>query len=131
MKRRSDQPEGLMVLSFYDIEKAYPRVAIGELWELMKRKGCDERMIKVCKALQESTQFCVRMYGKLSDPYLNKRGLREGCPSSPPSSTYIATEWWKTSGKEEERQRKRRGRHRECDGSTGRMENWPKAGTHG
>ena len=76
--------EGLMVLSFYDIEKAYPRVAIGGLWELMKRKGCDERMIKVCKALHESTQFCVRMYGKLSEPYLNKRGLREGCPSSPP-----------------------------------------------
>eukprot|EP00969_Alexandrium_andersonii_P269382 11906358-Alexandrium_andersonii.AAC.1 len=34
--------------------------------------------------MHEHTQYQVRVAGGLSDPWLPDRGLREGCPSSPP-----------------------------------------------
>eukprot|EP00973_Karenia_brevis_P085383 11848585-Karenia_brevis.AAC.1 len=73
-----------VLASFFDIEKAFPRVARDALWELLDRRGCDKRMIKVCRALHEFTDYCVRVQGGLSSEWQPDRGLREGCPSSPP-----------------------------------------------
>eukprot|EP00973_Karenia_brevis_P017579 2410967-Karenia_brevis.AAC.1 len=41
-------------------------------------------MISVCKALHEFTEYQVKIYGGLSSLWSPDRGLREGCPSSPP-----------------------------------------------
>ena len=73
-----------LVMSFFDIEKAYPRVCKDALWELLARRGRDGRMVKICKALHEHTQYRVRIHAGLSEPWVPDRGLREGCPSSPP-----------------------------------------------
>jgi hypothetical protein len=73
-----------MVMSFYDIEKAYPRVCRAALWQLMASMGADDRFIAVCKALHEATEVAVKVHGGVSDRYTPARGLREGCPSSPP-----------------------------------------------
>ena len=76
--------EDTYVMTFYDIEKAYPRICRDALWRLLKKQGVDQRFIAVCKALHEHTKVYVRAEGGLSDPYVMERGLREGCPSSPP-----------------------------------------------
>eukprot|EP00974_Lingulodinium_polyedra_P111817 10815071-Lingulodinium_polyedra.AAC.1 len=69
--------------TFFDIEKAYPRVCRDALWEVMERRGCDKRMMGVCRALHEHTAYSARVHGGESRYWLPDRGLREGCPSSP------------------------------------------------
>lgn len=73
-----------VLMSFFDIEKAYPRVCKDALWKLLKVRGCDDRMIKVCKGLHEGTAYAVKLLGGVSSEWTPDRGLREGCPSSPP-----------------------------------------------
>ena len=72
------------LMSFFDIEKAYPRVCRDALWELLERRGIDGRLLKICKALHEHTRYTVKVLGVLSSEWNPDRGLREGCPSSPP-----------------------------------------------
>ena len=71
-------------LTFHDLEKAYPRVCRLALWELMELWGADARFITICKALHDHTVVKVRVMGACSSNYTPERGLREGCPSSPP-----------------------------------------------
>ena len=73
-----------IVMSFFDIEKAYPRVCRGGLWKLMEHRGATKAFIKVCRALHEHTAYAVRIQGEKSSTWVPGRGLREGCPSSPP-----------------------------------------------
>eukprot|EP00973_Karenia_brevis_P065148 9044744-Karenia_brevis.AAC.1 len=72
-----------VLMSFFDIEKAYPRVCKDALWEVLKRRGCGSQMINILKALHEGTDYQVRILGGLSSTWSPDRGLREGCPSSP------------------------------------------------
>ena len=51
---------------------------------LLKRKGAPSEFIKICQALHEHTRCAVKMYGGTSSAYAVDKGLREGCPSSPP-----------------------------------------------
>ena len=76
--------EDRVVVSLFDIEKAYPRVCRDALWWLMAHFGADARFIRVCRALHEHTAVSVRVHGGQSSLYTTDRGLREGCPSSPP-----------------------------------------------
>ena len=76
--------EDWVLMSFFDIEKAYPRVCKDGLWTLMERRGAPPAFIRVCKALHEHTAYSVRIFGGESSTWTPDRGLREGCPSSPP-----------------------------------------------
>ena len=76
--------EDRVVVSLFDIEKAYPRVCRDALWWLMAHFGADARFIRVCRALHEHTAVSVRVHGGQSSLYTTDRGLREWCPSSPP-----------------------------------------------
>ena len=76
-------PEVLLIRLF-DIEKAYPRVSRDSLWRLMSVKGAPEGFIRICKGLHEHTVYQVRIHKGTSSPYSVDKGLREGCPSSPP-----------------------------------------------
>ena len=82
---------GNVVISMYDIEKAYPRVCRNALWDLMRRWGCDDRLVAVCRALHDHTRVVVRVHGGVSSEYMPERGLREGCPTSPPLFTAYHT----------------------------------------
>ena len=73
-----------VLMSFFDIKKAYPRVCRDALWKLMCVRGFDNRLIKDCKALHEGTAYSVKFLGGISSMWWPDRGLREGCPSSPP-----------------------------------------------
>ena len=50
----------------------------------MSVKGAPTPFIQVCKALHEHTKYQVRIHKGLSTEYEVDKGLREGCPSSPP-----------------------------------------------
>ena len=73
-----------IILSFYDIEKAYPKMCRDALWKLMDTWGADPRFVVACRALHEHTEVIVRVYEGTSMPYSMEKGHREGCPSSPP-----------------------------------------------
>ena len=71
-------------LTLYDIEKAYPRINREALWSLLQKRGAPSPFLQVCKALHNHTQFHIKLDGVLSHNYEADRGLKEGCPSSPP-----------------------------------------------
>ena len=50
----------------------------------MTVKGAPEGFIRICKGLHEHTRYQVRIYKGTSSYYSVDKGLREGCPSSPP-----------------------------------------------
>ena len=47
-------------------------------------EGAPEGFIRICKGLHEHTVYQVRIHKGTSSPYSVDKGLREGCPSSPP-----------------------------------------------
>eukprot|EP00435_Cladocopium_sp_Y103_P073129 s129_g42.t1 len=71
-------------LTLYDIEKAYPRINREALWILLRKRGFPQPFIQLCQALHDFTQFHIRLDGVTSTTYEADRGLKEGCPSSPP-----------------------------------------------
>ena len=73
----------VVLLRFFDIEKAYPRVCRAALWKVLGRRGCAPGMIRILKAIHEHTVMKVKVYNGVSEGYVPDRGLREGCPSSP------------------------------------------------
>ena len=50
----------------------------------MSIKGAPEGCVKKCQGLREFTRYAVRIHGGVSSEYEVDKGLREGCPSSPP-----------------------------------------------
>ena len=73
-----------VLMSFFDIEKAYPRLCKDALWELAGKRGCPSGFINTLKALHEHTEYRIRVEGELSEGWMPDRRLREGCRSSPP-----------------------------------------------
>ena len=75
--------EKVILLRFFDLEKACPKVARHALWKILDIKGCPPLMLKVLKALHNHTASSVRFEGVQSMLLSQKEVLREGCPSSP------------------------------------------------
>ena len=67
-----------------DLKKAYPRVNKPMLWKILRKYGIGERLLRVIMDLHETTKYMVKSREGLSEAWTNERGLREGCPSSPP-----------------------------------------------
>ena len=73
-----------VVLTLCDIEKAYPRVTREALWQLHEKRGAPVSFIRICNALHNHTVFSICTSGVVSEKYAADRGLKAGCPSSPP-----------------------------------------------
>ena len=67
-----------------DLRKAYPRVNKPALWQILKKCGMGERALRVIQDLHETTAYKIKSREGVSDEWIPNRGLREGCPSSPP-----------------------------------------------
>ena len=67
-----------------DLRKAYPRVNKPALWRLLERYGLGGYFLRVIMDLHETTEYKVRGRDGFSNEWVPERGLREGCPSSPP-----------------------------------------------
>ena len=72
------------VARLLDLRKAYPRVNKPLLWLMLERYGMGETCLRALKDLHESTVYRIRGKDGDSEPWTPERGLREGCPSSPP-----------------------------------------------
>ena len=67
-----------------DLRKAYPRVNKPALWMLLKKYGIGHKFLQILKDLHETTEYRIKSRAGESESWTPERGLREGCPSSPP-----------------------------------------------
>ena len=67
-----------------DLQKAYPRVNKPALWQILKKYGIGERFLRILQDLHECTEYRIKSRSGESESWVPERGLREGCPSSPP-----------------------------------------------
>ena len=69
-----------VVLTLYDIEKAYPRVNREALWQLLEKKGAPTSFIRICKALHNHTIFFIRTSGVMSEKVHCRSRAQRGMP---------------------------------------------------
>ena len=84
-----NEPEGRLL----HLEKAYPRVSKPALWQILERLGLKGLFFYTIKDLHEATSYAVKSREGDSANWLPQRGLRDGCPNSPPSSSTSFTKW--------------------------------------
>lgn len=82
---KSNKKKGLILK--IDFEKAYDRVRWDFLEEVTRGKGFPERWIKWVMQTVEGGKVCVNVNGQRSPYFRTFRGLRQGDPLSPSSST--------------------------------------------
>lgn len=78
----SDSPASRVVLVLLDLRKAYPNVPRQACWAVLSSLGVPSGMLTVLRGLHETTRYEIQSPQGRSRPYMLKRGLREGCPSS-------------------------------------------------
>ena len=69
--------------SFIDLTQAYDRVDRTTLWKILRLYGLPEKLVVLIAALHEGTMARVCIDGELSEPFLLKRGLKQGSLLSP------------------------------------------------
>ena len=74
-----------------DLKKAYPRVSKPALWNILKKYGMGEKCLRVLQDLHEGTEYRIKSREGESTEWIPLRGLREGCPSSPPLHSTSST----------------------------------------
>ena len=67
-----------------DLRKAYPRVNKPALWQILRKCGIGEKCLQAVQNLHETTTYKVKSREGYSEEWVPERGLREGCPTSPP-----------------------------------------------
>ena len=66
-----------------DITKAYPRVNRPLLWYILGRLGLGGRSLRLIRGFHETTFYRVKGKKEVSCNWTTKRGLREGCHTTP------------------------------------------------
>ena len=61
-----------------DQEKAYDKILHPYLWEVLKEFGFPERFIRTVQALYDEARTTVMINGELSQPFVVRRGVRQG-----------------------------------------------------
>jgi hypothetical protein len=71
------------VLGFLDLKKAYDMVPHDRLFNKLAAAGIGPTCIRFLRAMYENTFIRVRLGNQVGDPVPYKRGVRQGCPTSP------------------------------------------------
>ena len=71
------------IMVFLDLKAAFDSVSRNALWECLWRNGVPSKYISLLKALYINSESRVRVYGKMSTPFITSSGVRQGCPISP------------------------------------------------
>ena len=72
-----------MFAAFVDLEKAYDKVWRADLWRALREYGIGGRLLGAIEALYKESKTCVRVEAELTEEFVVKQGLRQGCPLSP------------------------------------------------
>ena len=68
-----------LFLCFVDLKKAYDSVNRDALWSvLQERYHLPPKLVHIVKALHQETQGAVRAYGRVSEEFLIRNGVRQG-----------------------------------------------------
>ena len=78
---RQEMDDPVAVLT--DITKAYPRVNRIMLWHMLDMWGMKEKIKRVLRGIHEGIEYRVRGREGNSSEWIPRRGLREGCATSP------------------------------------------------
>lgn len=69
------------MLSLYvDLKGAFDMVDRDKLWENMRRRGMEEKLIRKIKELYRRTRVRMRIGEEMSEEFWVEKGVRQGCP---------------------------------------------------
>lgn len=68
---------------FIDYEKAFDKVSLKKLWEIMYKRGFPDHLIKVIQSLYFGTQIKIRTDYTSNKQIKTNQGVKQGCPLSP------------------------------------------------
>jgi hypothetical protein len=89
MKRKKRGKKGQCAVKL-DMMKAYDRVEWPFIEAMMLKIGFPERMVQLIMKCVSTVRFSVKLNGKLLNPFIPSRGIRQGDPVS--HHTYFC--WW-------------------------------------
>ena len=72
-----------MYFAFLDLEKAYDRVDRDATWNVLRLYGIGGRLLRGVKCLYVGSKACVRVGNEVSEWFLVRVGLIQGCVMSP------------------------------------------------
>lgn len=70
-------------VAFVDQEKAFDRVDRDKLWQILLDYGVDDHLVRLCRSLYTNSQCAVRTNIGVSERFLVRSGVRQGCVLSP------------------------------------------------
>ena len=80
-RRRNEGTE--TILLFLDLKKAYDLVPHRRLIQKLEAKGLGTKMLNMLNNMYQTTLMKVRVGDIVTETYKYKRGVRQGCPTSP------------------------------------------------
>ena len=73
----------ILYTAFVDLRKAFDSVNRNKLWFVMKQAGIKGKLLQIVHNMHESVNICVRNDREVSDFFVSKNGLKQGCVLSP------------------------------------------------
>ena len=80
MKKTIEDNRGMVQL--IDIQKAYPNFSRELAWQVLRKHGLPESLVRLVSTLHEDIVYEVKMTNTKPGRYELRRGFREGCASS-------------------------------------------------
>ena len=72
-----------LYMAFIDFKKAFDSVCHTVLCEIMKKMGVSEQIVSPLRKLYQNQEAAIRVESELSEWFSIKKGVRQGCPTSP------------------------------------------------
>jgi len=70
-------------LLFIDLTKAYDRIPLNKLWEILDRLAINTRLIEAIKALYKGSSSKIKIGNLITKGFKVTKGLGQGCSLSP------------------------------------------------
>ncbi|CAG4979837.1 unnamed protein product [Colias eurytheme] len=72
-----------LFIAFVDLNKAFDSVSREGLYSGLEHIGCPPKLLSMIKTFHEETRGVIVYDGKTSEPFLARRGVRQGCVMAP------------------------------------------------
>jgi sorting nexin-29 len=82
LEQASEHSAPLLIV-FVDFKRAFDMLKHDAIWEAMRAKGIEEKMVRISRAMYMGADSKVVHKGLVSGPIPLTRGVRQGCPLSP------------------------------------------------
>ena len=79
-----------LIINFIDLQQPFNSIHRPTLWNILKEYGVPEKYVNIIKTLYENSKCAVKVNNSLTDWFLIKTGVCQGCILS---SLGIAVDW--------------------------------------